>query len=72
MKLLFLFVLGWLLAALAIQNPGTIQLKFLAWKTAEISLIGVVLVSVLIGFLGGLIFSPLRGHRKKPPEQTQD
>lgn len=72
MKLLFLFILGWFLAILAIQNPGTLQLKFLTWRTGDISLIGVVLVSVLTGFLGGLIFSPLRRRRKKDTEQSPE
>lgn len=65
LKLLLLLALGWALAVLAIQNPFTIQLKFLVWKTDPVSLIGVILVSMLLGLLCGLILFSMRAQKKK-------
>ncbi|MFH1238673.1 MAG: lipopolysaccharide assembly protein LapA domain-containing protein [bacterium] len=54
-KLIISLVLALLLVIFAVQNPTTVNIKFLGWQTGEIHLIIVILLAVLIGALLGTI-----------------
>ncbi|MDP6357024.1 MAG: LapA family protein [Planctomycetota bacterium] len=47
-----------------IQNLGAVPVTFLMWSP-RLPMILVLLISVIVGFIGGILFTTIRAKRKR-------
>ncbi len=63
-KLIFLLVFSVALAVFASQNTGLIHLQFLTWKSREVSLALVIILSATLGAIVTMVASLPMHHRR--------
>ena len=56
-KVLIAMFLALIIVVFALQNPGTVTIRFLQWQTGEISLLIVIFGSALLGAVIMSLFS---------------
>jgi uncharacterized integral membrane protein len=64
-KLIFLLLFAVLLAIFASQNTSLVHLEFLGWKSHEVSLALIIILSAALGAIASLIASLPVHHRRQ-------
>ncbi|HOW28269.1 MAG TPA: LapA family protein [Elusimicrobiota bacterium] len=72
-KFIITFLAGTVLLILSLQNPQTLRLKFIVWKTPDLSLLVILLASGLLGMVFGfLIGHPWKRSARRAPKESDD
>lgn len=70
LQLIIILVMSLLLVVFTFQNPHPVQMHFVGWGTKQFPIIGVILISVLVGVIASLMLG-LKSSNKLKEEVNQ-